>query len=376
MITFEDINISFMKKDRLRELEAYKIINTPEENELDELTQIASYLFETPISLITFIDDKKLWFKSRVGVETSQISRENSFCQHTLDFPDEVLVVDDPLNDDRFKNNPFVINDPAIRFYAGAPLTTSNGNVLGTLCVMDSKPREFSRNKFEALKLLAKKAMDYLEMRKLLINQNDRIAMGAARLKKLSDQAPGAIYQLEMTPKGKLKFSFVSEGLTEIHPNLDPEILQKDPIKILDIIHPEDIPAIRESITNAFKNLTNWNAEYRVIHDNGKISWHATKAKPERLSNGNVIWYGTFQDVTQGKEYVQVLEKILFDISHVLRRPVATLLGLTDAIEEGQLDNETLKEYIGNIKTVSEEMDAHIVKLNKAYSEIKQQINM
>lgn len=365
-----------MKKDRIKDLEAYRIMDTPEEKELDELTQIASYLFETPISLITFIDNKRQWFKSKVGVEDTETPKEYSFCQHALNIPDEVLVVDDPVNDERFKDNPFVVNKPEIRFYAGAPLTTPNGNVLGTLCVMDNKRREFSRNKFVALKLLAKKVMDYLEMRKLLINQNDRIALAAVRLKKLSDQAPGAIYQLEMTPKGKMHFSFVSEGLTSIHPNLDPDILQRNPSKILDVIHPEDLPAIKESITNAFKNLTNWTAEYRVVQDNGKISWHATNAKPEKLENGNVIWYGTFQDVTQRKEYVQVLEKILFDISHVLRRPVATLLGLTDAIEDGYLDKETLYEYIGNIKTVSEEMDDHIVKLNKAYSEIQQRIKL
>ncbi|XLS29848.1 GAF domain-containing protein [Flavobacteriaceae bacterium M23B6Z8] len=364
-----------MQTDRLLDLESYRILDTPEEQELDELTQIASYLFETPISLITFVDDKRQWFKSKVGVEISETSRDISFCQHTLNNPDEVLVVDDPLQDERFKDNPLVINQPAIRFYAGAPLKTPNGNVLGTLCVIDDKPRTFTENKIKALQLLAKKAMDYLEMRKVLLTQNDKIALSASRLKKLSDQAPGAIYQMEMTPTGKLYFSFVSEGLAAIHPNLDPEVLMNTPEKAMDIIHPEDLPAVKESIKSSFQNLSQWYAEYRVLQDDGKISWHSTNAKPEKLANGNVIWYGTFQDITQRKEYVRVLEKILFDISHVLRRPVATLLGLTDAIEEGDLDQKSLKEYTRHIKTVSEEMDAHIIKLNKTYSEIRKKIN-
>ncbi|WP_340200337.1 GAF domain-containing protein [Ascidiimonas sp. W6] len=376
MTILEKTNINPLQMDRLQELKSYRILDTPEEQELDELTQIASYLFETPISLITFIDDKRQWFKSKVGVDIAETPKQISFCQHALNSPHEVLVVDDPLHDERFKDNPFVIDEPSIRFYAGAPLTTSKGNVLGTLCVMDNKPRQFADSKIKALKLLAKKVMGYLEMRKLLMSQSDTIALSASRLKKLSDQVPGAIYQMEISPKGKLHFSFVSEGLTNIHTNLDPDVLKNAPEKILEIIHPDDLPAVKESIQVSFENLSNWNEEYRVIQNDGKISWHASKAKPERLENGNVIWYGTFQDITQRKEYIRVLEKILFDISHVLRKPVATLLGLTDAIEEDNLDQASLKEYIGHIKTVSEEMDAHIINLNKAYYEIQKKIKI
>lgn len=376
MILTDQTDMKFMQKDRLHELNSYRILDTPEEQELDELTQIAAYLFETPMSLITFVDDKRQWFKSKVGVNLSETPREISFCQHTLNDPDEVLVIHDPLQDERFKNNPLVLNKPSIRFYAGAPLKTPNGNVLGTLCVLDDKPRVFSKNKIKALQLLAKKVMDYLEMRKILLSQNDKIALSATRLKKLSDQAPGAIYQMEMTPKGKLYFSFVSEGLADIHPHLDPEVLRYNPEKALDIIHPEDLPAVKDSIKTSFRDLSYWHAEYRVIQDDGKVTWHSTRAKPEKLANGNVIWYGTFQNITQRKEYIRVLEKILFDISHVLRKPVATLLGITDAIEEDELDDDSLKEYIDNIKTVSQEMDAHIIKLNKAYSEIQRKINL
>lgn len=375
MITMEGIAISKRKTERLNELKSYKILDTPIEEEFDELTQIASFLFETPISLISFVDDNRQWFKSKTGINISETPIEMSFCRYALEDPDKVLIVEDPLNDPRFKDNPFVVNKPEIRFYAGAPLKTLNGNVLGTLCIMDNKPRQFSKKKISALQLLAKKVMDYLEMRRLLINQKESIAMAAGRLKKLSDQAPGAIYQLEMNAKGNLRFSFVSEGLTGIHPNLDPEILKNAPNKILDVIHPEDLPHVKESIIESFKSLTSWYAEYRVIHDNGAISWHSSKANPEKQENGNVVWYGTFQDITQRKQYIEILEKILFDISHVLRKPVATLLGLTDALEDGIYDKETLKEYVKNIKAVSTEMDSHIGMLNENYLNIKKKVD-
>ena len=362
------------EQERLQELIGYEILDTPTEKELDELAQIASAICDTPISLISLIDQDRQWFKASVGLDVKETPREDSFCQHALHNPEEVLVVENSLQDQRFKENPLVLGDPHIRFYAGAPLQTPTGNVLGTLCIIDNKPRKISEKQKNALKLLAKKAMDYLNDRKLLIQQSRHIELSAIKLKKLTDQAPGVIYQFEMTASGKMSFTFVSKGITKLHPRLSVEKLMQQPEIAFDIVHPDDLPTVQESIQVSFETLTLWNVEYRIVSDSGSISWHWGYAQPERKEDGTVVWYGTFQDITHVKEYEEALEQISFDISHVLRRPVSTMLGLMAIIEKEEMDEEGFKEYAGYIKVVSEELERFTRQLNEVYIKKKAKI--
>lgn len=359
---------------RLSDLKSYNVLDTSPEKELDEIVEIASAICDTPICLISFVDEHRQWFKSKKGLDAKQTPRSDSFCQHALQTPQEVLVVQDPLRDVRFKDNPLVLGNPHIRFYAGAPLETSRGNVLGTLCVIDDKPREISDNQKKALQLLAKKTMDYLETRRLLIKQGNKIELSATRLRRLSDLTPGVVYQYEVAPDGRASFPFVSKGVTSIHSKLSPRKLKTDPEALFSVIHPGDLASVRESIEQSRIHLTNWNQEYRVLSDNGRLCWYWGNAKPEKKADGTVVWYGTFQNITQRKDYTKTLEQILFDISHTLRRPVATMLGLTNIIETQSLEEGTLREFVGHIQTVSQEMDLHIRKLNDAYLDIQSAI--
>ena len=115
--------------DRIKDVNSFQILDTPAETLLDEITELASIIFKTPISLITILDTKRQWFKSNKGISVCETKIEDSFCQHSLDKPNEVLVVKDALKDERFTNNNLVINEPKIRFYAGAPLVTKDNNV-------------------------------------------------------------------------------------------------------------------------------------------------------------------------------------------------------------------------------------------------------
>lgn len=363
------------EQNRLKELYSYQILDTLPEKELDELTEIASAICDTPISLLSFVDESRQWFKAKKNFELSETPRSEAFCQHALSNPQEVLVVDDPLNDERFKNNSLVQGNPHIRFYAGAHLQTPKGHVLGTLCVLDSKPRSISEGQKRALQLLAKKAMEYLETRRLLLIQNKTIEMSAARLNKLTDQAPGAIFQLEMSPEGKLTFPFISKGMFDIHPTLKPEDLKADATVAYKVVYPDDVETVKKSIEESYLTLNNWSVEYRVITEDGEICWHWANAKPEKGRDGTVVWYGTFQDITQSKKYIKTLEELLFEISHGMRKPVATMLGLTAAIERNDLDEKTLKRLSGNLRSVSKEMDDYIKKLNDSYFELKQKVS-
>ena len=355
------------EQERIQDLWDYEILGSYPDSELDELTQIASAICDTPIALVSLIDGERQWFKAKKGLDINGSPQKDAFCLHALHNPKEVLVVEDPLNDERFRENPFVQGQPHIRFYAGAPLETPKGNVIGTLCIIDSKPRTISENQKNALKLLAKKVMDYLNNRKLLIEQNEKIESSSLRLKKLADQAPGIIYQFEMAPDGEMSFPFISKGVPEMFPGISDKLIKDHPEIVFSFIHPDDIAFVQESIRQSSEELTNLDVEYRVVLRDSSILWHWGNAKPERKNDGTVVWYGTFQDLTNRKEYEQTLEQILSDISHVLRRPVTTMLAVTSLIEEDNLNEEMIREYARNLKVISEEMDDFTKKLNNVY---------
>src|SRR5262245_13290901 len=131
---------------RLKALQEYKVMDTLPEQAYDNFTRLASLICKTPIALITLLDEERQWFKSRIGLERTEIPREDALCNHTIMQPDDITVVNDATQDGRFAGNPLVTAEPKIRFYAGAPLVTSNGEVLGTICVMDAKPRGITQD--------------------------------------------------------------------------------------------------------------------------------------------------------------------------------------------------------------------------------------
>lgn len=148
---------------RLTYLRALQILDTPPEERFDRVTRTAQSLFEVPIALLSLVDADRQWFKSCQGLSASETSRDVSFCGHTI-LATEPLVVPDATDDPRFHDNPLVTAGPEIRFYAGWPLALDGGSALGTLCIIDSKPRELSATQLERLEDLAGVLVDLLRL--------------------------------------------------------------------------------------------------------------------------------------------------------------------------------------------------------------------
>ena len=152
--------------ERLNALKSYGILDTLDEQEYDDITTVASEICQTPICVISLIDAHRQWFKSKVGLEASETSREISFCGHAILNPTDVMIVEDARKDERFHDNPLVTGNPDIVFYAGVPLVDENGFALGTICTIDSRPRALSQQQIKALKILAKKVIASLSIKK------------------------------------------------------------------------------------------------------------------------------------------------------------------------------------------------------------------
>lgn len=139
---------------RLNALRSLNILDTPSEERFDRLTRLAKRIFGVPIALVSLIDEDRQWFKSGVGLDVNETPRDISFCGHAI-LGNEVFIIPDATKDKRFADNPLVLNEPNIRFYAGCPLKSLNGNKLGTLCILDRKPRSLSEEDLQTLKDLA-----------------------------------------------------------------------------------------------------------------------------------------------------------------------------------------------------------------------------
>jgi diguanylate cyclase (GGDEF)-like protein len=142
---------------RLKTLRSLNILDTSPEERFDRLTRLAKRLFQVPIALVSLVDENRQWFKSCVGLSVSETPRDISFCGHAI-LGDEIFIVSDAMMDERFADNPLVVEAPHIRFYAGCPLRYPNGSKLGTLCIIDQVPRVLAAEDLETLKDLASTA--------------------------------------------------------------------------------------------------------------------------------------------------------------------------------------------------------------------------
>ncbi len=172
--------------DRLAALQDFDVLDSGAESIFDDIARLAAYICDVPIALISFVDSERQWFKSKVGIEFSQTSRDHSICSHAILSPGLVMEIPNTSRDPRFADFPIINSEPNVRFYAGAPIVTAAGYALGTVCVMDRVPRELDPAMREALQMLARQVVALLDMRRAV-----------ARLRKTKDELLDRQMQLE-----------------------------------------------------------------------------------------------------------------------------------------------------------------------------------
>lgn len=192
---------------RLDALRRLALLDTPDEPSFDDLTRLAATAFDVPIALVSLVDSERQWFKSRVGLGVCQTSRDWAFCAHTIE-SDDVLEVPDARADPRFAANPLVTGAPHVRFYAGAPLKTTDGHRVGTLCVIDQTPRRLSQGQRDLLAGLARQVMRQCEWRRVAIDNAAEAALHDALVRS------AGLAVIAMSPEGLItRFNPAAERL-------------------------------------------------------------------------------------------------------------------------------------------------------------------
>ena len=191
-------------------------------------------------------------------------------------------------------------------------------------------------------------------------------------LVRLTELSPGAIFHLETFPDGSMKFHFMSEGIKEIHPELDLNELKNNPRLGFSNILEDDLQNTRMAMRLALENNGLWESDFRVLHQDGKLAWHRVRARFNTKSDGSVHWFGTFHDISDSKNYIEVLETILHDLSHEIRQPAASIQGLFELLEQenGWLGissdlRNSLKSSIQKLDEKIQESNARIVTAQK-----------
>jgi PAS domain S-box-containing protein len=340
---------------RLATLRQYEVLDTPPEQAFDDLTLLAAHICQVPTAMVSLVDEHRQWFKSRIGMTATETTRDIAFCAHTILHADQVLEVRDAEADPRFAGSPLVTSDPHIRFYAGAPLVTPDGQALGALCVMDRKPRTLTPEQLAALRALSRHVVSQLELRR-----QSREAAGLLTVAEKSRRALLSVLEDEKRAglnlrESEERFRQLAENINEVFWITDPvnkavlyispayetvwgrtcDSLYQAPGNWVEAIHPDDRNLVLKGVMDRQARGT-YDETYRIVRPDGSMRWVRDRAYPIRNPEGQVYRIvGTAEDISSQKEMeVQVMRmqrmesvgRMASGIAHDLNNILAPIL--------------------------------------------------
>lgn len=296
---------------------------------LNDITGFTAALCETPISLVSLVEEHRQCFLGRTGLDATETPRDMSFCAHAM-HASGLFIVPDTLTDPRFANNPLVAGEPHIRFYAGAPLVSPEGVPLGALNVIDHKPREgLTLLQRQGLEMLSKRIVGMLESRRRDLHSSDRARSAAAalfdsesRFRTLADTMPQMVWST--LPNGHsdyynaywYEFTGVAEG-------------SSDGDGWTAVLHPDDREATLQTWRHSLQTGAPYEVEYRLRHQSGTHRWVLGRALPIRDADGRIIrWMGTCTDIHEQRLLTEQREIIAHELSHRIKNIFSVIGGL------------------------------------------------
>ena len=293
------------EEGRIAALEGYEILDTLPERAFDDLARMAASICEAPMALVSFVDARRQWFKAQVGVELGQTPVEVSFCSHAIRAPG-LMVVPDAQDDARFAANPLVTAGPGIRFYAGAPLMTPDGHALGTICVIDRRPRDLRPDQREALLALGRLAVDQLELRRQAADlaRSERALLDTQVRLSLALQASSSGYFDWDIGTGEV---YYSEGFDRcLGCTLDPTVEAWQAR-----LHPDDRGRVLAALDDHLGRREPYDVEYRLEARGGVYRWFRARGQAVWDPSGRPIRMGgSISDVTDRRRTEQELRML------------------------------------------------------------------
>lgn len=286
--------------ERQQALDDTGLLDVGYEDRFDRITRFACHTFSVPIALVTFVDRDRQWFKSRQGISTTETPRDISLCGHAI-YQSKPLVIEDTLEDERFYDNPLVISAPHIRFYAGSPLHTESGLRLGTLCLIDRKPRPFDDTQVTLLQELAGMVEDLIQadarQRKQTTEMEKKLQASHDDMASLLNNMPCVSFRC--LPDDKRTMLYMSRQMDDVSGYTSGDLTRNNHISYAELIHHDDAPKVNETVAEALIKNTEWHIEYRIRHRSQGWRWVEER--------GRCIW--------DDPEYPTVLEGFLVDIT-------------------------------------------------------------
>jgi diguanylate cyclase len=284
------------EKLRLEKLRSLGLLDSDPDEFFDCITRVASTILGTPISVISLVDENRQWFKSRHGIDATETARDISFCTHAVSSGKE-LIVEDASNDERFASNPLVVNAPNIRFYAGIPIKSIEGYSLGTLCVIDDKPKRPSSSELKALNDLAQLATKEIQFRERMLSAQDSIDQAKNKFKSVFENA-GVGIALVNPGGGWLQ---VNSELCKIVDYSQAELIN---LTFQDITHPEDLNTDLNLLDQLVADkIDRYQLEKRYIRKDQATIWVEITVTKHSNERGELEYFiAIVKDIQSAKE--------------------------------------------------------------------------